>query len=221
MFLLAFAFFSGELIGPQENQEQLESYVQEFSEEEYEIVNGEDFRLFLSPGEQPQLDKEIERLILRHVKNGSTVVEYGAKRGEGILQLIPILGPQGRVVAFESNPVLFRQMYWNLMLNGVQNAQIYCTVLGENEKTLDRHNLKNVSLIRVDASGREDVFLRGAENTIKSCKPVLIINILGGISLEYSDRYVKQEYESRLDNLHRMGYTTQCIRKNLYLALPK
>ena len=221
MFLAALSFFTGELIPPQERQAQLEEYMEEFQEEQYECIETAQFRLLLRQGEPYREDEEIKILLKRHIREGSTYVEYGARNGAYALEALPFLGLSGGLVFLESDPERFRELFWNLRINHVSNAALYCFSLDTGEKKLDDLNLSDVSLIRIEANGREDVILRGAEKTIQANRPVLILNMMGGIPLGFTDRFVKQEYEDRIEYLSQLGYNTHCIRKNLYLAVPK
>ena len=80
--------------------------------------------------------------------------------------------------------------------------------------------LEDVSLIRIDANGRENLILKGAEKTIQRCKPVLILNMLGGIAIERGDRFIKQEMDRRISDIRKMGYNLQRIEGSWYLGLP-
>jgi predicted O-methyltransferase YrrM len=160
-------------------------------------------------------------LYEEYVKEGSCVIDFGAKNGMRTLVLSQLVGERGKVIAFESRPQLFKEMYWNMLAARVSNVELYCVPFWEKEQQLDAFYFENVSLLRIDASGREDIFLKGAIGTILKCRPVLIVNLLGGIPVEKVDYYVEQELTRRLETLHKMGYTTERLEKSLYLALPK
>lgn len=189
------------LIAAQENREELIALVNAISEE---FFAHNDIKL----PECSELDQ--------YVKKGGTAIDYGAGNGVWTVVLSDLVGRDGKVVAFESHPQLFKEMFWNLVLNHIQNAQLFCA-----EKSLDALKLENVSVIRINADGREDDFFKGASKTIQNQKPILIVKMLGGIPLEWADRFVREEYDNRIDQIHRMGYTTQQIASGDYLALPK
>lgn len=205
-------FHNEELIAAQENREDLIALVNTFSEKGYKVAKTGDGYFFVREDEKLQ-----ECLPLQDfVKKGCTAIDYGAGNGVWTVALADLVGREGKVVAFESHPQLFMEMFWNLVLNHIQNAQLFST-----EKSLDSLQLENVAIIRINAYGRENDFLNGASKTIQNQKPILIIKMLGGIPLEWADRYVREEYDKRIDQIKSMGYTTRQIESGDYLALPK
>lgn len=196
--------FEDSLIAPQEDRDELIEYVKE----------GEDSHLYLSSS------CPFEELLERVVKPGSCVVNVGAKEGISTLALSSLVGPEGEVHSFNFSPEVFRAQYWNLVHNGVSNAKLYCNILQEGGKTLDALELKNVSLLIIDAHGREDLFLKGAGATIRRERPVIILNMLGGISLEQTDLYVREKFHKRMENIRKYDYTMQRISSSYYLGLP-
>ncbi len=201
-----------DLIAAQANREDLIALVHTFSEKDYEVVKTDGGYFFVRENEKLQECPEIKQ----YVKKGGTAIDYGAGNGVWTVALADLVGREGKVVAFESHPQFFKEIFWNLVLNHIQNAQLFC-----NEKTLDALELKNVAIIRINADGREDDVLSGASKTIQTQKPILIIKMLGGIPLEWADRYVREEYDNRIDQIKRMGYSMQQIESGHYLALPK
>lgn len=216
-------FFYEDLVPMQPYRESLLTYIREFSDEKYVIVDTENARFYFERGSDRELlgQKEIQRILATYVVPGSTVVDYGAKIGSSTLLLAQLVGVTGNVLAFEPSFKQFRDLFWNMVLNGVQNVQLYCTELGERNNSLDALELDQISLIKIDAQGHEDTFLKGAFNTIREHKPVLIIQMVGGIALQRADKYVRQEFHNRLQKLEEMGYSTQQITQNYYLAFPK
>jgi len=212
--------FSDELIAHQENRKDLMNYIHQFSEDECHIVETMDAWFYSQEDDFLEDDPKINALLKRYVKEGSIAIDYGADIGMRSVCLSRLVGCKGSVFAFEPNPERFRKLFWNLKLNHVQNAQLFCKVLGEKEKALDSLNLENVSFIRINAKGREDVFLKGAGRTIQKNKPILIINVIGGIPVDRTDKFLRKELQERLEKIHKMGYTTQRINEREYLALP-
>ena len=64
----------------------------------------------------------LQRLFRRYVSAGSTVVEVGANVGWHTLMLSRLVGPGGRVHAFEPNPAIHRELRSNLGLNVCSNV---------------------------------------------------------------------------------------------------
>jgi len=214
-------FFYEDLIVDQENRKELIDYIQLFSEEEYPVAQT-DRGSFYFGGQGDQhafLEQGLDAILEEFVTPETTVVDYGAGIGLNTLTLSQLVGNWGNVVAIESCQVHFRQLFWNMVLNGVQNVSLMCGQLNELQ-TLDALQLKDVSLIKVDAKGHEDLFLLGARKTIAENRPVLLINILGGIPLDRTDKFIKHEYHQRLEKLKGMGYTTRVIIDTFILALP-
>jgi len=63
-------------------------------------------------------------LLLDIVKPGSTVVEIGANYGYFALLLGHAVGPEGKVYAFEANPVVYKYFTKSIALNDMQNVII-------------------------------------------------------------------------------------------------
>jgi len=155
-------------------------------------------------------------LFKQYAKKRSQVVDYLSGYGGDALLFSRLVGVDGKVLAFSSESEKLRGLFWNLVRAHVQNTKIYHS--GED---LDAMDLEDVSMIRIDARGKEDVVLERAKKTIQRCKPVLLVNMLGGIAIENGDRYIKKELESRLGKIKRLGYTTQLVEGAWYLALPE
>jgi FkbM family methyltransferase len=71
----------------------------------------------VKPG--PEID-----FIREHVKPGMTVVDLGANIGLYTLQFASLVGPSGRVFAFEPGPLSFGLLKTNLALNGYRNVTV-------------------------------------------------------------------------------------------------
>ena len=166
--------------------------------------------------EAEDIGEEARKLFKRYAKKGSVVIDFVSKYGGDALLFSHLVGVDGKVLAFVSDPDKLRALFWNLVRAHIQNTRIY-----HSSENLDALGLEDVSMIRIDAKGKEDVVLEKAKETIQRCRPALLIHMLGGISLELGDRYIKQEFESRLHQLQKWGYTTQHVEGMWYLALPK
>lgn len=214
-------FVKEDMIAAQENREALLEFIHSFSEKEYQVLSTKEGYFFAKPGQSLAEIPEIDIHIECNDKKEVTVVDYGAGNGMWSVALSHLTGRGGKIIAFESHPKLFREMFWNLVLNHVQNVELYCAALGEKEKTLDSLELENVALIRINAGGREDLFLKGARKTIEKQHPILIINMSGGIPAEWGDRYVYEELQKRIEHVSNMGYTTKQLGPSEVLAVPK
>lgn len=68
-------------------------------------------------------------------------------------------------------------------------------------KTIDEYNYNDVDLIKIDVEGAEYSVIEGAINTIKCCKPLLIVEI--------EQRHISQPIENVFElitNLEYVGY---------------
>jgi hypothetical protein len=200
------------LIAVQENRDELIALVNTFSESDYKVIKTSEGYFFVREEEKicecPCLEQ--------YIKKGGLAIDYGAGNGHWTVAMSEWVGAQGKVIAFEAEQDLFKELFWNLILNHVQNAQLFCSA----PDGLDQLCLENVSLIRINAEGREDCFLKGATKTIQEQKPVIIINMHGGIPPVWFDRYIKESYEERFKLIHAMGYQTEKMESGEYLALP-
>ncbi len=86
--------------------------------------------------------------------------------------------------------------------------------------TLDSLELKNVSLIKIDVDGMEDIVLAGIKNTILSNKPVVIIEIQGGHSIETAPPEILSKILHTKSTLTDLGYTLHRISSIDYLGIP-
>lgn len=73
---------------------------------------------------------EVE-LLGRIVKPGDTVIEVGANIGSLTVPLAQFVGPQGTVVAFEPQRILFQNLCANIALNGHTNVKAQNLAVGK------------------------------------------------------------------------------------------
>ncbi len=86
--------------------------------------------------------------------------------------------------------------------------------------TLDSLELKNVSLIKIDVDGMEDIVLEGIKNTILSNKPIIIIEIQGGYSIETAPPEIVEKIVHTRSTLTNLGYALHRISGIDYLCIP-
>ena len=84
----------------------------------------------------------------------------------------------------------------------LQKESIHITTL---DKFVEEHNLK-VGLIKVDIEGFEQEFLKGALNTIKTQKPILLLSIYHNAD----DFFNIKPFIESLD----LGYSLKIVRPN-------
>ena len=214
-----YEFYNDDLIAAGPQNDQFLAFIHDFSEVKYPILEEKEIRLYQF--KTPHLESCSTFSFDRYITPDSTIVDYGAGQGAFILSFAPYVGLMGKLVAFESNREDFKALYWNLTLNQVQNAKLYCMRLNDKTNTLDALKIENVSLIRINMLGDETPFLKGAWQTITRDKPVLYLKMAGGLPLARVDRYIQQVITKQLDLIHQMGYRTEVIGHAEYLALPQ
>lgn len=131
---------------------------------------------------------------MEYVKNFNFAIDIGGHCGLWSMQMIPKFK---RVVAFEPIP-----HHRECFVKNAPEAELIPYALGEKEaevllktkasssgdtkvsedgdvkaevKTLDSYDFQDVGFIKIDTEGYELFILKGAEQTIKRCKPVLIV----------------------------------------------
>ncbi len=191
---------------------------------------------------------EMSEHIYRYARMGSVVVDVGAHIGTYTLTLSRTVGMEGRVIAIEPQPKMFRELMLNMALNQAGNVDFYLAGVGDRVGeielmppvegsegaralgggsgehaqliTLDSLNLDNVSLIKIDAEWMENAVLDGAKQTIARSRPVILIEIMGGFEFETAPPRVQARIAGTLKKLESLGYTTQRLSSHDYLALP-
>lgn len=78
-------------------------------------------------GEFSEGENDLFRLFLRP---GMTVAEFGANMGAHTVSIAQMVGPQGRVLAFEPQRSIFQIMCANLALNGLEQVEPYWAAAG-------------------------------------------------------------------------------------------
>lgn len=81
-------------------------------------------------------EPEIE-LFEHFIRPGAIVVEAGANIGAHTVALARIVGPQGRVIAFEPQMVLFQTLCANVALNGFTNVSTFNAAVGATPGVVD------------------------------------------------------------------------------------
>jgi FkbM family methyltransferase len=85
---------------------------------------------------------------------------------------------------------------------------------------LDSLDLTNVSFMKVDVDGCDDIFLDGAKNTILRNRPVIIMEILGGADIDTATPEQKQMILHTKKKIADLGYSLYRVSVHDYLCLP-
>lgn len=149
-------------------------------------------------------DTHFMNKICSYIKPGDTVVDVGANIGDhSWAYACATRGVNsGRVLAFEPNETPFRCLTRNMAGHGhatciqkglgekpgrmgiIRSSNVGASYLTDGNDieivTLDSYELPACALIKIDAEGMELGILRGAEETVKRCRPVLVMEINSG-----------------------------------------
>lgn len=109
---------------------------------------------------------------------GDTFVDVGANRGMISLLAARLVGPSGRVIAFEPNPAPRAKFETALKRNGIENVTIHPVGLGDAELTLD---LRVPKINSGEGSFGQPNYAAGEIETI-SCRLALGDDYLGAIA---------------------------------------
>ena len=151
-----------------------------------------------------ELDKQ--RLVQRLVRPGMTVYDIGAQAGFYTLIFSRLVGPRGRVIAFEPSLREAHYLVEHVRLNRLDNVRIVQAAVGaapglcgfttdrpvtQNQLTtsdetlmvpivaLDSLGLPEPDLIKMDIEGGESDALRGAVQTLREQQPIVLIALHG------------------------------------------
>jgi FkbM family methyltransferase len=179
------------------------------------------------------LEDEIRRSLLGYIakhafKEGEVALDCGAEAGEFAIYAAKAVGPSGRVVIFEPDPLSVEIIKKNIALNGLSNvtlinkgvwnsdaALLYddkTKMLAENgsvkvsvvsiDNEMRRLGIEKVDFIKMDVEGAEVEAIKGSAGMIKKCRPDLAI-------ASYHDIGGRQSRYELEDILAGMGYSVQ------------
>jgi FkbM family methyltransferase len=238
---------------------ELLAYLRDFPRERYDLrptKNGLSFfiekegpldgiKQVLSKGEVWEAD--FTELMSLYIKPGSSVVDAGAYIGTHAMALARLTGREGRVLAFEPQKKVFRELVFNLIENRVLNVVPLRFALGsdvgmiemENPvdgaeaavgigrggdrvelRTLDSFRLRNVSFVKIDVEGFEGPVLDGARRTLADCgRPPILVEIQRAADYLKSPPDARARIEETLDKIEDYGYAVTPLAHRDYLAL--
>ena len=147
----------------------------------------------------------------RYLRPGDAVLDGGANIGIYSLLAASLVGPTGRVLAFEPAPEAYRRLTENLRINHLANVTVYACALGDSVGVVDFLNqcdttnriqtsadtgesVVSVSVARLDdmvqmgytlgkmdIEGAEPIALRGAKRLLKEANPPVWLLELNGL----------------------------------------
>ena len=150
-------------------------------------------------------DPTVTERIVPRLKPGQWIVDAGASLGDHTGAYAEAVGQAGKVFAFEPQPVPFACLVhnmepyqqvipWNRPLSDdreplfIQEAMnIGASYLAPSglgtitiPLTLDSMKLERLDYMKIDVEGMELKVLRGAEQTLKRCRPLLFVELNRG-----------------------------------------
>jgi FkbM family methyltransferase len=118
----------------------IDNFIRSFLKSDFAIVDGH--KMFLDSGDYLQLstrgvcEKLTTEIIKKEVKKGNIVLDLGANIGYYSLILAKLVGKNGRVFAFEPDPVNFAILKKNIQINNYQNVVAYQKAVSNQSGTL-------------------------------------------------------------------------------------
>lgn len=227
----------------------LSEYMRSFSLEKYDVVVSPALGRYLVEYDSEDMIKTVVRQgwhreghvffpLQQYVRPGSTVVDLGAHIGTHTNCFAQLVGPSGKVHAFEPQLKIFIELVGNMYLNHRYNVVVHRAAVGNqtgwiemnppcpgNEGSvpvgsgggaaplvkLDELNLVNVSVIKIDVQGMEMEALEGASDTIRRNRPVLAVELEG----DRNDR------DNRIKTITSWGYSVTYLGHDDFLFVPK
>jgi FkbM family methyltransferase len=148
-------------------------------------------------------DLPVQLLLMAVLKPGDTFVDIGANEAMTSLLAARLVGPRGRVIAFEPNPVPRRRVQWAADRNRINGMDIRACGLGDTDSMVDLivpgFDAEDLStrvrcpirvgdrelahakprLIRIGVEGFEEAVLRGLAATIARTRPLIVMEMSG------------------------------------------
>ena len=172
-----------------------------------------------------RIAKDLCGRLRRHVPVRGVVVDGGANIGDHTIEYSQMVGTEGTVLAFEPNPAAMECLRYNLrhypqvtfIQSGLGESRYEAALqlspnvgashLDKNSEpnvtvmALDEIGLSKLHLLKLDIEGFETFALQGAKETIKRCRPAILLEVNTG-ALE---RAGSSEFEL-LSLLQSFGY---------------
>ena len=236
---------------------ELSAYIQQFPYDEYKIYAIEGLGRFfidaIPDGIKWHLrngiywEKGIADYVAAYTQPNTIALDLGAHIGIHTLTMARKVGSSGKVIAFEPQNKIFRELFYNVRLN-----QLPCEVIllhnavGDEAEwvhmspadpsneggtpigaggdhvfavTLDSLNLSNVSFIKMDVESYELKVLQGAKQTLLRNKPTIVFEILGGVDLDHCSPEIYSIYQATIGFLVSLGYHVERIFGNDFIAV--
>jgi FkbM family methyltransferase len=245
-----------EILAPRllDDHDDLESFLDQFARDHYRVfvVKGQG-SFHLDDGRDEIKDElrmgrmwkpQLVKLLAQRVRPGSTAIDVGAHIGTHTMVMAWAVGKQGRVYAFEPRRRSYRELYYNLQLNGLRNVVPLRFAVGDEPaviemnpgtgepgggsggdqaelRSIDSFGFHNVSVIKIDVDGSEDHVLQGARRTITRDRPILIFEIQSGADFNTARPELRAKIVHTIQVVEQMGYLVTRQGVADYLGAPR
>ena len=233
------------LIAPQllDDSAEMATYLEAFPYSDYDVVEVPNVAKFYLDDKPEYVKRALrdghpwEPHVLKALAEaavpGSTALDIGAHIGSITIPLARLVGSQGRVYAFEPQKPVFRELFYNLTLNQVENVIPLRYAVGASSavvemepdqgydgqvrigaggdrvemRTIDSFFFSDVSVIKIDVEGYEGEVLRGARETIETFHPVIVLEIS------------PESFPAIQNALHELGYSVESLTWDLRIPM--
>lgn len=153
--------------------------------------------------ERHGVERRICRLVMAVLEEGATAIDVGANYGFITLVMGKQVGATGRVLSFEINPAIHPVLRQSVERNGLSDTTAIMPQGAGAAETgglvtvdgvLEQERVSRVDAIKIDVDGGDLEVLRGAENTLRSHHPVVIVEMA-------------EKHQAIYDFLVEVGYT--------------
>jgi FkbM family methyltransferase len=100
-------------------------------------------------------------------------------------------------------------------------AEWHAGLLPVESVTIDSLELDDLEFMKVDVEGHELRCIRGAAETIRRCRPIMVVEILGGHCLQTASQAIAAKIRRRLEVICSLGYTAEQVSVHDYLFRPR
>lgn len=101
----------------------------------FDLDEGHDLGQFWLTRNRRLYEPEVTRWIVSLLGRGDTFVDVGGNNGYYSMLASKVVGPTGRVLAFEPNPAAFSRLLRNRSLNAADNVSARCLALSDRKAT--------------------------------------------------------------------------------------
>lgn len=197
----------------------------------YRVYPRTNFHLYMYG---PKKNLSIVPLISKYTKPGTAAIDVGAHSGYFTLCLSDAVARDGKVLAFEASPLIFKELLENIELNQLTNVEANNRAVSDRTELIDFYLAptwkSEISSMRSAEGTKTTIEAVALDNVIPDTRPVSFVKIdvegaemkvlegMRGIIqrdkpvmvIEISDRWLKELGSSSravFDFLHDFGYT--------------